>query len=141
MTPEQIALVRHTFTPVARQAHCAGAFFYDRLFALEPPLRPLFPGDLQRQGEKFVETLGAMIRALEQEQTTDAASALQQLGQRHEEYGVQPRHYDTLREALLWALAQILGEDFDEDVAVAWCNVYNHTARAMHEARLETASP
>ncbi len=141
MTPEQIALVRHTFTPVAQQARRAGAFFYDRLFALDPSLRPLFPDDLHRQGEKFVETLGTMIRALEREQTADASSELQQLGQRHEEYGVQPRHYDTLREALLWALAQILGEDFDDDVAVAWCNVYNHTARAMREARLETTTP
>ena len=138
MTPEQIALVRATFVPVARQAARAGAFFYDRLFALDPSLRPLFPDDLQHQGEKFVETLGVMIRALEREQTGDVSTDFQELGRRHHEYGVQLQHYETLREALLWALAQILGEDFDDDVAVAWCNVYNQAARAMRQAQPET---
>lgn len=141
MTPQQITLVRDTFAPVAAQAARAGAFFYDRLFALDPSLRPMFPGDLQRQGEKLVETLGVMIGALDHEQTDRVSAGFQQLGQRHQEYGVQPQHYETLREALLWALAQILGEDFDDDVALAWCAVYNHAARAMRHAEPETAQP
>lgn len=139
MTPKQIALVRDTFAPLARQARRAGAFFYDRLFALDPSLRPLFPDDVQRQGEKFVETLGLMIRAVEQDQTGDFYTDLQELGRRHREYGVQPEHYETLREAFLWSLAQILGEDFDDEVALAWCKVYNQAARAMRRAQSQPA--
>lgn len=138
MTPKQITLIRKSFTPLAAQSRRAGAFFYDRLFALDPSLRPLFPYDLQNQGEKFIQTLGILIRTLEQD-SEEISADFQQMGQRHKEYGVQRQHYETLREAFLWALAQILGEDFDDDVALAWCKLYNDAARAMRLTQPEMA--
>lgn len=131
MTPRQISLVRHTFSRIAQNSAQAGAFFYDRLFALDPSLRPLFPDDLQEQGQKFVDTLGGVIRALDSAQTV--ADDLDELGQRHVEYGVQREHYEVLREALLWSLAQILDDEYDDDVAAAWCAAYDVAARAMQK--------
>jgi hemoglobin-like flavoprotein len=131
MTPQQISLVRHTFSHIAQNSAQAGAFFYDRLFALDPSLRPMFPDDLQNQGQKFVDTLGGVIRALDSTQTV--AEDLDDLGQRHVEYGVQREHYAVLREALLWSLAQILDDEYDDDVAAAWCAAYDVAARAMQK--------
>lgn len=133
MTPQQISLVRQTFSRIALNSAQAGAFFYDRLFALDPSLRPLFPDDLQEQGQKFVDTLGAVIRALDSAQSV--ADDLDDLGQRHVEYGVQREHYEVLREALLWSLAQILDEEYDDEVAAAWCAAYDVAARAMQKER------
>jgi hemoglobin-like flavoprotein len=131
MTPQQISLVRQTFSRIAGNSSQAGAFFYDRLFALDPSLRPLFPDDLQEQGQKFVDTLGAVIRALDHAESV--ADDLDELGQRHVEYGVHREHYDVLREALLWSLAQILEDEYDDEVAAAWCAAYDVAARAMQK--------
>jgi len=50
MTPESQRLVRDSFAKVAPIAPAAAAMFYDRLFTLDPTLRPLFKGDMQEQG-------------------------------------------------------------------------------------------
>jgi hemoglobin-like flavoprotein len=49
---------------------------------------------------------------------------LQQLGQRHETYGVQPAHYATVGAALLKTLGQGLGSDFNREVEQAWTDLY-----------------
>ena len=137
MTPQQKTLVRQTFARFAAHPARAGALFYDRLFALEPSLRTMFPKNLQTLGQKFVNTLGAMIGALD-----DAglgAVHLDALGRRHAMYGVQPQHYEAMREALLWSLAQLLGDEFDDDAAAAWCAAYKTAARAMQKASQRAA--
>ena len=50
MDPEQQHLVRASFAKVAPIADTAAAMFYDRLFATDPTLRPLFKGDMVVQG-------------------------------------------------------------------------------------------
>jgi hypothetical protein len=45
MTPEAQRLVRESFDKVAPIAPAAAAMFYDRLFVLDPALRPLFTGN------------------------------------------------------------------------------------------------
>ena len=65
--------------------------------------------------------------------------ALRALGQRHEGYGVQPRHYDTVGAALLATLAQGLGEDFTPEDRDAWAEVYGALAAAMQAQPVELA--
>ena len=45
MTPEQVKLVQQTFGQVAPIADKAAEIFYDRLFAIAPAVRSLFPSD------------------------------------------------------------------------------------------------
>jgi hypothetical protein len=49
MTPNQIALVQDSFKKVVPIAATAADLFYDRLFAIAPQFRPLFPLDLREQ--------------------------------------------------------------------------------------------
>ena len=42
MTPEQVTLVQESFELVVPIAETAAVLFYDRLFELDPSLRPLF---------------------------------------------------------------------------------------------------
>ncbi len=57
MTPEQIALVQTSFAHVVPIADTAATLFYDRLFALDPTLRRLFPSDLTEQRHKLMTIL------------------------------------------------------------------------------------
>jgi hemoglobin-like flavoprotein len=60
--------------------------------------------------------------------------AIHQLAVRHVEYGVKRADYDALREALLWTLEQVLGEDLSPAIREAWTVCYDELADEMKEA-------
>jgi hemoglobin-like flavoprotein len=66
--------------------------------------------------------------------------AVKQLGERHDGYGVQPAHYRTVAEALLWTLKQGLGDAFDEDTEFAWVAAYGKIT-ALMQGKQAVASP
>ena len=60
--------------------------------------------------------------------------AIHDLGVRHVGYGVELADYDALREALLCALEQALGEDFTPAAREAWTVCYDELAGEMKAA-------
>lgn len=60
--------------------------------------------------------------------------AVQELGRRHVKYGVQPQHYNTVAEAILWMLGQTLGSKFTPEIKQSWTEVYTILADTMKEA-------
>jgi hemoglobin-like flavoprotein len=132
MTPEDQTLVRESFAKVVPIAPQAAAMFYDRLFMLDPSLRPLFKGDMAEQGRKLMAMIGTAVANLDKLETI--MPAVQDLGRRHRGYGVQPQYYDTVAEALLWTLQQGLGDGFTPPVRAAWTQAYTVLATVMQEA-------
>jgi hypothetical protein len=55
------------------------------------------------------------------------------LGQRHLSYGVLESHYPIVGETLLQTFEQELGENWTDDYAAAWSEVYSNAARIMQE--------
>ena len=135
MTPEQIDLVQNSFKLVAPIAEDAAALFYDRLFTLDPALRPLFKNDMKEQGRKLMQALSIVVKGLKRLDTI--LPAVQDLGRRHVHYGVRDEHYDTVGAALLWTLTQGLGDAFTPEVEDAWATAYGLLAGAMKEAAAE----
>lgn len=129
MTPEQIALVQESFKKVVPIKDAAAGMFYDRLFTLDPSLIPLFKGDMAEQGRKLMAMLGTAVTGLTKLESI--VPALEALGQRHGEYGVQSSHYGTVAEALLWTLEQGLGDAFTDDVREAWVAAYGILSSTM----------
>ena len=132
MTPEQQALIRASFAKVVPIAPQAAALFYDRLFVLDPSLKPLFKGDMVEQGRKLMAMIGAAVSNLGKLEAI--MPAVQDLGRRHATYGVQSTHYDTVASALLWTLKQGLGDEFTPPVEAAWTEAYKILATAMKSA-------
>ena len=60
--------------------------------------------------------------------------AVKQLGTKHRTYGVQPRHYAVVGEALLWTLNKGLGDAFTPDIRTAWTTVYGLLSDTMQTA-------
>ncbi len=129
MTPEQIVLVQESFKKVVPIKDLAADMFYNRLFTLDPSLRPLFKGDMKEQGRKLMAMIATAVGGLTQLESI--VPAVEALGQRHGEYGVQPSHYGTVGEALMWALEQGLGEAFTDDVREAWVATYGILSSTM----------
>jgi hemoglobin-like flavoprotein len=137
MNHNQIQLVQESFEQVKPIANIAADLFYDRLFDLDPSLRQLFPSDMNEQKHHLMTTLTFAVSGLNKPDRI--IPAVRQLGIRHIGYGVQAHHYQTVGAALLWTLAQGLGEGFTPEVEEAWTAVYTLLATTMQEAARETA--
>jgi len=132
MTPRQVDLVKSSFTRIMPIAGVAAALFYDKLFALDPTLKPLFKGDMQEQGRKLMQMIATAVNGLDR--IDQLVPAVQDLGRRHVAYGVQLNHYDSVGTALLWTLEKGLGSDFVPEVAEAWAETYAVLAGTMKAA-------
>jgi hemoglobin-like flavoprotein len=132
MKPAQVKLVQQSFEQVAPIADAAAAMFYERLFTLDPSVRALFTGDMKKQGQMLMQTIGLAVKSLDQPEKI--LSAVQNLGRRHASYGVRDSHYDTVGSALLWTLEQGLGAGFTPPVRAAWTETYLLLANVMKEA-------
>jgi hemoglobin-like flavoprotein len=132
MTEEQKQRVRSTFAKAERIPEILGLVFYRRLFELDPGLRPLFRHDIREQSKKLMATLKMAVDSMEQPK--EILSAIQALGRRHIQYGVKEHHYETVGKALMRALEETLGPDFDAMARAAWLELYHWLAGVMKEA-------
>lgn len=118
LSTKQKRLVRDSFESVQAYGTSVVVLFYGRLFELAPETRSLFKIDIREQARKLVETLRTTIDALDKFEQLQPVLA--ELGRKHAGYGVHPYHYEKLRSALLWALGQALGLEFDLETRAAW---------------------
>ena len=132
MESKTIKLVQDSFQKVVPIASTAATLFYDKLFELDPTLRPLFKGDIQEQGTKLMNMLGTAVKGLSNLEAL--VPAVQALGKRHIAYGVKDQHYDTVGIALIWTLGQGLGDDFTDEVKQAWLETYGVLSSVMKDA-------
>lgn len=132
MTPQQKYLIRKSFALLEVHGPVTGLAFYRRLFELDPSLRPLFKSDIEAQAIKLMDMLGVLISHLEQPLLLE--TELRQMGQRHTEYGVQPRHYAIVGQALLDMIAEGLQEEFTPEVREAWTALYGAVSTTMQSA-------
>jgi len=138
MTPKQIALVQESFARLLPIADEAGVMFYKRLFEIDPELETLFDIDIEEQGEKLMGALHVIIDGLSD--LDFVVTQMKDLGRRHAGYGVKDKDYDTVGQALLWTLAQGLGESFTEETKTAWAAAYDFVATTMKRAASEATA-
>ena len=137
MTPEQVALVQKSFKSVSPIADKAADIFYDRLFELAPHIREMFPRDMKEQKKKLMVMLAMAVVNLHQ--IDNIVGPIRSLGVRHRKYGVREQHYDTVGEALLYALKMGLGDKFTPEVQMSWTVAYGVLADTMKEAAQNAA--
>jgi hemoglobin-like flavoprotein len=121
-TERDLVLVRDSFDKVVPMAGIAADLFYERLFYLAPSLRRMFPEDMRDQKRKLMLMIASAVQG-----THDLDRLVPQvkaLGARHASYGVEPRHYAIVGEALIWTLERGLGNVFTPAVREAWTRVY-----------------
>jgi len=123
VTENDIALIRAAFPKVAAIAEPAAGLFYQRLFEIDPGARALFGRtDMTEQGRKLMSAIGFIVASLDRlDELVPAAKAM---ALRHVGYGVARAQYDSVGQALIWTLAQGLGEDFTPELEQAWTRAY-----------------
>jgi len=131
MTPEQITLVQSSYERVGPELPALATRFYEELFARDPALRALFTTDMALQKVRFAEKLTEIVRAIPR--LEELLGHTRALGARHVGYGVRVADYQTVGEALVAALAVVLGDSFDAQTREAWYIAYNLMAETMLE--------
>ena len=130
MTPEQIQLVRTSWEVAAADPGILTTNFYAHLFAIDSGIARMFGGvDMTTQKKKLAQALAVVVTALDD--LDSLLPALSALGKRHVNYGVEPRHFDAVGDALLWALRESLGDAFTAELHHAWADAYAVVASVM----------
>ena len=120
---DQQVIVRNTFTTIAARSDETAQLFYERVFEIDPSLRPLFRVEMKSQGHHFMLAISALVTSLSAPELIKPI--LQQIGKRHRNYGVQLEHYPIMKRALLDTLSRILEDDYTYDAEEAWSLVYD----------------
>jgi len=136
MDTSQLAYLRASASRIVADAERCSAAFYERLFSLDPALRPLFSPNIGPQRKRFLQMIDTAVFA--SDKPAMLKPLLRQLGQRHVAYGARPDHYATVGAALLWAIEHALGEEFTPEVREAWESFYALAARTMQEGAQES---
>ena len=86
---------------------------------------------MRAQGKKLIAMLDTLISGLD---TLDELGAtLRAMGRAHAGYGVRNADYAKVADALLWTLANGLGDAFTPEVEAAWSAAYAAVADSMIE--------
>jgi hemoglobin-like flavoprotein len=128
---DQRALIEVTYREFSLNLDAAGLLFYERLFELDPALRPLFKLTMMDQGRKLMQTIGVVVAGMHMPETLQPA--LLELGKRHVSYGVKPEYYAIVGEALLHTLERVLAEKFTHNVKVAWGALYQEVVLMVRQ--------
>jgi hemoglobin-like flavoprotein len=140
MSPETKHVLKTTWAMVAPISDAAAGLFYDRLFTLDPSLKPMFANaDMKEQRRKLMQAITAVIQGVDR---LDAlVPTLEALGRNHTRYGVTDRHYETVGAALLWTLEQGLKEAWTPTAKSAWTAAYTTVATVMRSAASKAVEP
>ena len=138
LTDRQVTLVENSFRAVVPRADALAMRFYERLFEIDPSARALFEGTfMSLQRRKLMAALGAVVSGLRF--VTEIQPMLKSLGARHLEFGVSDGQYEAVRAALMVALGDTLGDEFDSETELAWNEAVAMAASAMKAGAAEAA--
>lgn len=124
--------IRHSWSLAMADPARTANVFYANLFRIDETAKPLFVGDLDLQGRKLVETLGFIVDHLEDPDVLLPAAV--DLARAHVAYGVTKTQYDSVGQALIQTLQQLLGSAFVAEDERAWTEVYGTLSAHMTQA-------
>lgn len=92
--------------------------FYDKVFEINPEIRSLFRKNMTDQGRLLTHMLGGIVYSLSRPE--HLATGLKKLGESHINYGVRVEHYPIVKEAMMYAIEQSIGERKTRKTIDAW---------------------
>jgi CheY-like chemotaxis protein/hemoglobin-like flavoprotein len=129
LPPSDLCRIQESFQILRPQIEEFVRRFYEVLFEKYPDLQRLFPsGNLSGQQSRFQNGLTTLISHLEHPQ--ELRTALIQLGQRHQAYGITIHHYPPVVDTFLHVLIDMGGGRVNGQTYVAWAN-FLHLIRAI----------
>ncbi|MEG4574084.1 pentapeptide repeat-containing protein [Microcoleus sp. N3A4] len=135
-----VELLEQSFEKIKPRADEFAASFYEKLFTTHPELKPLFATtDMAKQQKKLIKALVLVVENIRSPEALEPV--LNALGGRHIGYGVIPKYYSPVGEALLSAFEQSLQQDWTPEVKLAWTDAYRAITDLMLKGAGVVSSP
>ncbi|XP_054758842.2 uncharacterized protein LOC129264905 [Lytechinus pictus] len=136
-------LVRATWTILSRNPEQHGAVMFAKLVTDNPAIGRLFPfgkknlsydqlladSQAKSHGRKVMETVGHAVSGLDDLDLL--VPVLEELAQRHHQYGVTKKYFKPVGKALMHAIEEGLGQQFSSEVGEAWRAVFTVITNTM----------
>lgn len=103
--------------------------FYDKVFTIAPQARALFRSNMTDQGRLLTHMLGGIVYSLSR--PAHLTTGLKKLGQSHIKYGVKPAHYPIVKQAMMEAIDETLGNLKTGKSLDAWSTALDFVMNAM----------
>ena len=129
MTPDQLDRIRESFRSIAPVSQDIFGRFLTRLFAAHSPLRAMLPRDASERAGDFMSTLGLILKNLHRLDSLEFILA--DIGARAHRAGIQPQHFGMARAALVSAVRDALGPEFNEQLEQDWTEALNAAVSVM----------
>ncbi|WP_143686955.1 globin domain-containing protein [Streptomyces sp. TLI_171] len=134
---EDLVLIRAVLAAVQPHADRAMAHFHALMFLRHPELRAMFPAAMDEPRERLFRALRRCAGH------GDDPAALREylvpLGRRQRKYGALTRHYASVEDCLVAALARYGGSGWDERTEAAWRRLLALASRLMVEGAEQEA--
>ena len=136
MSPEQVNLITQSFDEMWPIRRNLAAKFYTRFFENAPDAQRLFPTDMERQYLKLMDTIAALVGALNNHMLFQ--SIIGHTARQHVRFGVTASQLSAFGEALIWGLEQQFGSAFTSEMRRAWVELYDDVQTEMLNAAKTT---
>jgi hemoglobin-like flavoprotein len=124
MTPKQQELVRTSFELILPHQEKVADNLYQELFRLEPKSIALFRGNMDEQRGKLLRMLRLAVENIGDPE--ELQPMLYNLGMIHQSFGIEPHHFISFGQSLIFALKNVLQEKFTPEVEDAWKDAYHY---------------
>jgi len=129
----KVELLADSFDLVRSQKEAFAKTFYSRLFVIYPQTANLLQETyMKRQEASLVAALATVISLLKKADNNQFVSVVQNLGKRHQGYGVKREHYWMVGNVLLSTLADFLGDRWTANLNDAWAEAYQAIVGLMY---------
>lgn len=134
-----VELLEQSFTVVAPRADELVETFYRHLFADYPEVRPLFEQtEMAEQRKKLLASLNLVVENLRRPDVL--VPMLEQMGATYVEYGAKEEHYPAVGASLVKSLAEVSGDAWTGEMAVAWSEALGEIAHHMLNGAAQPAN-
>lgn len=104
--------------------------FYNELFTQYPAVKPLFENTEEKaQAGKLAAALKLLVNNLHNEDALK--TTLTVMGERHQDYGALPDHYQVVAELLIASFKKIIGRSWTKAISAAWMELLVAAAETM----------
>ena len=122
LSHEEIRLIQDSYNKISDKSEKIGEKFYNKLFEQNPEIIKLFKSDMKEQSHLLMNMVKTVIEGLNNPQII--IPAIQELGRRHNEYGVMPEMYSVFGKCLIDCIEQESGGNFQPETKQAWEKLY-----------------
>lgn len=126
----KVELLESSFSQIKEQETEFTTHFYTNLFEDYPEVKPLFVNThMEEQARKLFKSLVLLVESLRSPDVL--ANVLKDLGTRHIQYGVLPKHYPMVGSTLLKVFSICLESGWTPKTEQAWSEAYAAVTQLM----------